>query len=188
MSTKVNDANSLLAARIRQQREARGWSIGQLAQRAGVSKGMISKIERAEASPTAALLGRLSGALSVTMSALLSGYESLSREVRRADAQPLWKDPDTGYQRRQVLVAQGMPLELVEVELPARATVDMPASAYAFIRQAIWVLAGRLTFIEGKKTNHLDAGDCLEMGEPAACRFENRSDQLCRYLVLVLRR
>jgi transcriptional regulator with XRE-family HTH domain len=188
MSKIVNDPTSLLAARLRQQRETRGWSIGQLADRAGVSKGMISKIERGEASPTAALLGRLSGALSVTMSALLSGYETLSRNVRRADAQPLWTDPETGYQRRQVLVAQGMPLELVEVELPAHSTVDMPASSYAFIRQAIWVLAGRLTFTEGRTTNLLEAGDCLELGEPAACRFENRGDQACRYLVVVLRR
>jgi len=188
LSTIMNDTVTSLAARLRQQREARGWSIGQLAEKAGVSKGMISKVERGEASPTAALLGRLSGALSVTMSALLAGYESISRDVRKASAQALWTDPETGYQRRQVLIAQGMPLEIVEVELPANTAVDMPASAYAFIRQAFLVLSGRLTFTEGRIRHELDAGDCLELGDPAACRFENLSEQPCRYLVIVLRR
>jgi transcriptional regulator with XRE-family HTH domain len=187
MSTIVNDPTPLLAARLKQQREARGWSIGQLAERADVSKGMISKIERGEASPTAALLGRLSGALSVTMSALLAGHESVSPDVRRVGAQHIWTDPETGYERRQVLAGQRMPLELVEVVLPPKAVVDMPASAYAFIRQAIWVLAGQLKFVEGKSVKQLRQGDCLELGEPAPCRFENATDKPCRYLVAVVR-
>ncbi len=51
-----------IAERIRLEREDRGWSLSELAERSGVSKAMISKIERCEASPTATVLGRLSGA------------------------------------------------------------------------------------------------------------------------------
>jgi len=78
MSTIVNypeDPTQSLAARIALEREARGWSLADLAERSGVSKAMISKIERAEASPTAALLGRLSGAFGLTMSTLLARAE-----------------------------------------------------------------------------------------------------------------
>ena len=187
MSNMVDDPTPRLAARLKREREARGWSLGQLATRAGVSKAMISKIERGEASPTATLLGRLSGALSLTMSALLAEPGTTRRGFWRLADQPSWVDPETGYRRRQILVGADMPLELVEVELPPGASVGMPASAYAFIRQAIWVLAGCLWFTEGDTVYELRTGDCLELGAPAACRFENRAELLCRYLVAVLR-
>ena len=57
------DPTEGLARRLRLEREARGWSLAELAARSGVSKAMISKIERDEVSPTAALLGRTSGAI-----------------------------------------------------------------------------------------------------------------------------
>ena len=75
MSTIVNDPTAPLAARIALERQARDWSLGDLAERSGVSKAMISKIERGEASPTATILGRLSGAFGLTLSALLARAE-----------------------------------------------------------------------------------------------------------------
>src|SRR6476646_1353514 len=111
MSTIVDSIDSRVAARIRGERTARRWSLDDLADRSQVSKAMISKIERAEASPTAALLGRLSGAYGLTLSTLLAEAESTrSGPLRQAD-QPVWRDPATGYLRRQV-AAPGFPVEL----------------------------------------------------------------------------
>jgi uncharacterized cupin superfamily protein len=76
----------------------------------------------------------------------------------------------------------------VEVELPASARVSMPRESYLFIDQQIWVLDGHLRFIEGEQTHELDAGDCLQLGEPAACLFENPTDSPCRYLVAIRKR
>src|SRR5437764_460660 len=67
MSTIVDSVDSTIAARVRGERTVRRWSLDELAERASVSKAMISKIERAEASPTAALLGRLSAAFGLTL-------------------------------------------------------------------------------------------------------------------------
>lgn len=151
---------------------------------------MIHKIERGESSPTAALLGRLSGAFGLTLSELLARAEG-SRGVRllRGGAQMLWKDPESGYLRRQVAPVPGstLPLELVQVELPAGATVSFPASAYTFIGQLIWVLKGRLTFVEGRMSHELGPGDCLELGPPVDRCFRNASRAPCEYLVAVLR-
>jgi len=78
MSIIIDDGlDSRLGARIRLERERRGWSLTELAQRSGVSRAMINKVERGDASPTASLLGRLSGLL-----ASLSQFCSL--EPRRA--------------------------------------------------------------------------------------------------------
>ena len=50
MSNIEDKAGAGLAQRIRSEREARGWSLADLAGRADVSKAMLSKVERAEAS------------------------------------------------------------------------------------------------------------------------------------------
>ena len=188
MSTIVDDPTPLIAARLRAERKARGWALDELAQRSGVSKAMISKIERGEASPTAALLGRLSGAFGLTLSALLAQAEEHGRNLLRAADQPRWRDPQTGYVRRQVSAPSDPPLDIIQVELPAGAAVSFPASAYTFIRQLIWVLDGRLTFVEGETAHHLHAGDCLRLGPPADCVFRNEGRKTCRYVVVVARR
>lgn len=187
MSTITDDPTPALARRLRIEREARDWSLSDLAERSGVSKAMISKIERGEASPTATLLGRLSGAFGLTLSSLLARAERSEDRLMRASDQPLWRDPDTGYIRRQLSAPSDVPLDLVEVSLPAGATVDYPASAYMFIRQLIWMLEGDLRFTEGPATHDLAAGDCLTLGPPSDCRFE-AGPAGCRYLVAILRR
>ncbi len=188
MSTIVLDPTPYIAARVRTERKVREWSLAELAKQSSVSKAMISKVERGEASPTAALLGRLSGAFGITVSALLARAEQQSGRLVRAADQPRWRDPSTGYIRTQVSAPADMPLELTHVDLPPGARVAFPASAYAFIRQLIWLLAGKLTFVEGDVTHELAPGDCLELGAPADCEFRNESSDTCSYLVVVVRR
>ena len=182
---------SHLASRLRAEREARGWSIGDLAARSGVSRAMISKVERNEASPTAALLGRLSGAFGLTLSTLLARSESdASGEDRlmRAARQPRWSDPMTGYVRRAVSPPGVLP-ELVQVELPPGARIDYPASAFTFLRgQCIWVLAGALDFVEGATTHRLRRGDCLALGPAMACSFVNPSESAASVYLVALTR
>jgi len=177
-----------LASAVQEARQARGMSVGTLAERSGVSRAMIGKVERGEAQPTAALLGRLSGAFGMTLSELIARAEQDGNRLVRAAAQPIWTDPVSGYVRRAVSPVAGGPLELVEVELPAGARVDYPTETYAFIHQQIWVLDGRLRFHEGELVHELDAGDCLQLGPPAACAFVNPTGARCRYLVALTRR
>jgi transcriptional regulator with XRE-family HTH domain len=187
MSTIVNDPTQPLAIRIAIEREARGWSLADRAERSSVSKAMISKIERGEASPTATLLGRLSGAFGLTLSALLARAEHGGNRLVRAAEQPQWQDPASGYIRRQVSPRSDLPLELIRVELPAGAAVTFPASSYTFIRQMMWVLKGKLTFVEGETVHDMEPGDCLLLGPPTDCTFKTRGREACLYLVVVMR-
>ncbi|HEX2114689.1 MAG TPA: XRE family transcriptional regulator [Alphaproteobacteria bacterium] len=187
MSDIVNDVSERLSARLKAERERRGWSIADLAKRSGVSKAMISRVERHEASPTAALLGRLSGAFGLTLSALLSRLEDSDERLRRAAEQPVWTDPGSGYVRRQISPTGTMPLELTQVRLPPGARVAFPASSYAFIRQLIWVQKGTLAFREGSDRHRLRAGDCLALGPPQDCEFSNEGNGECVYVVAVAR-
>jgi transcriptional regulator with XRE-family HTH domain len=182
------DPTPLIARRLRDERSRRGWTLDDLAQRAGVSKAMLSKLERCEASPTATLLGRISGALGMTLSTLLAADDARGARLVRREAQPTWRDPDTGYLRRQVSPLSDLPVQLIEVEFPPGAEVAYPAAAFAFIRQAIWVIAGTLDFAEGTQLHRLRPGDCLELGSAADCVFANRARAPCRYLVAVVKR
>jgi len=177
-----------LAERIRAERETRDWSLADLADRSRVSRAMISKIERGEASPTAALLGRLSGAFGLTLTTLLSRAEEHGKRLCPRNNQATWRDPETGYLRRAIVSIREFPLEITEIVLPPDATVAFPREAYLFIRQAIWVMEGALEFTEGVLTHRLSEGDSFVLGEPEACRFHNAGKRPCRYLVVVLRR
>lgn len=75
------DPADAIAFMLKQEREARKWSLADLAQRSGVSKAMISKIERREASPTATVLGRLSGAFGVPLSVLIASAEKAAERL-----------------------------------------------------------------------------------------------------------
>ena len=176
-----------------------------LAGASGVSRAMISKVERGESSPTAVLLGKLSAALELSVSELLTGArlgegpQSAERpapeagggdgagRVRRAEDTPHWRDPETGYLRRQISTA-GFPAAVTEVVLPPRTRVPYPAAAYAFIAQLVWVLSGRLTLADGSVRRVLAAGDTFELGEPRSREFRNETDEECRYVVVVTRK
>ena len=181
------DPVQAIAARLKLERESRAWSLADLAEQAGVSKAMISKIERGEASPTATVLGRLSGAFGLPLSVLLALAESQQDRLVPQQQQPVWTDPETGYTRR-ALSPREAPVELLEVILPPGVRVPYPASAFAFQYQQIWLLSGRLDFQEGAVLHHLGQGDCLMLGPPADCVFFNPSQEPARYLVALSRR
>jgi transcriptional regulator with XRE-family HTH domain/quercetin dioxygenase-like cupin family protein len=233
MSTIV-DAMTAFGERLRAERHARGWPIERLAAGSGVSRAMISKIERGESSPTAVVLGKLSAALELSVSELLApaspgavnlpgdraGAEAVNLPgghavpgavnlaggqagagdgtrladdqaraggvVRRAADTPEWRDPDTGYLRRQVSTPR-FPAAVTEVTLPPGARVPYPAGAYAFIAQLVWVLSGQLTLTDGPAVHALAAGDTFELGEPRPREFRNDGAGECRYLVVVTR-
>jgi transcriptional regulator with XRE-family HTH domain len=190
--------------RLRAARRVRGWPIERLASASGVSRAMISKIERGESSPTAVVLGKLSAALELSIAELLAatpaaqagaeagagtpppGQAPAGGRVRRAAAAPEWRDPDTDYLRRQLSTPQ-FPAAVTEVMLPAGARVPYPAGAYAFIAQLVWVQSGQLTLADGPAVHVLSPGDTFELGEPRPREFRNESAAECRYLVVVTR-
>lgn len=182
-----DDTGTLIARRIRLERDARGWSQAELAGRSGVSKATVSKIERGEMSPTAVILVRLAGAFDLTLAGLLLRAEGEGARVSRAAEQPVWRDPDTGYLRTQVFARADHPLELALIELPALQRVTLPAASYTHIRQVVWMQRGELVVVEGGLRHVLNAGDCLGFGAPSEVTLANETRSACTYAVLLAR-
>ena len=187
MDTIIDDLSNRLAQRIRLERDSRGWSLADLAESSGVSKATISKIERSEVSPTAVVLVRLANAFDLTLAGLMLRAEAQAERVSRAAEQPVWRDPETGYLRRQVFSRPDHPIEIIRVEMPAKQRVTLPASSYAHIRQILWVLSGALVITEAGQRHELGTGDCLGFGPPSEVTFANETAAPCTYVVALAR-
>jgi transcriptional regulator with XRE-family HTH domain len=189
MSTIVDDLAEIerrIAARLRERREALCLSLDELAGRSGVSRAMISKVERCAASPTAALLGRLCNGLGITLSSLMASAEHAPEPLARAAGQPQWRDPATGLLRTAVSPGgTGSAVEIVRVELPAGAAVAYEAQRHLDYAQHVLVLDGRLSLDVGARRFALAAGDCLFMRPSEPLRFANEARRPCRYLVVL---
>lgn len=187
MDTLEDETGARLAARIRLERERRGWSLANLAARSDVGKATISKIERGDTSPTAGVLVRLAAAFDLTLASLLVRAEAGADRLIRAADQPIWRDPDTGYLRRQVFLRPDHPLEIVEVTMPPGKSAVLPAASYAFIRQVVWLTEGELVVTDADGRHALAAGDCLGFGPPADVTISNDSHAPARYVVALAR-
>jgi transcriptional regulator with XRE-family HTH domain len=190
--TAADVTSERIARRVQALRRQRGLSLAALAQRCKVSRSMISLIERAESSPTAVVLDRLAVGLGVTLASLFEdrgGSAAAGPLVRRA-AQPAWRDPDSGYLRRNLSPAHaGAPLQLVQVELPPGASVSYDSTLREHpVHQQVWVLQGALEMRVGDDEHHLDRGDCLALTLDRPTAFANAGQKPVRYLVAIVSR
>ncbi len=179
--------DELIASRVAFHRSAQGLSLAALAEVAGVSKATISKIERRQTSPTAAILGRLAAGLGVPLTELLAEEPAAPGALCRRAEQELWRDPATGYSRRQVAgrdPASGT--ELVEIQLPAGARVSYPRWNGTPYRQRLWLVEGTLEVRYGEDVHRLARGDRLDFGVDRPLAFAAPGRSGCRYLLLVL--
>ena len=178
-----------IASGIKHRREAMSLSVNDLALRSGVSRAMISKIERVEASPTAALLGRLCNALGITLSSLIASAEATpSFPLSKVKDQLSWRDPETGLRRTMVSpMNTGSRVEIAQLELPPNASVSYGRQQVAQYEQHILVLEGTLSLTTGAQQIELAAGDCLYQQVGPAHRFANEARRVCRYLVVICR-
>lgn len=188
------DVNERLARRLVQLREERGLTIEAMAARSGVSRAMISRIERAESSPTATVLNKLATGLGVLLPTLFTPDSYAEPRLQQRNpvvsrkGQPEWKDPDTGYTRRTLTPSTGQqPLQLSEIHFPAgaRVTFENAFGANA-VHQQIWMLDGHLDIHLDRETSHLKPGDCMAMKLDSPITFHNPGTRAARYLVAIL--
>ncbi|MCD2172601.1 helix-turn-helix domain-containing protein [Rhizobium sp. C4] len=168
-------------------RMARAMTLDQLATASGVSRAMISKIERGEASPTAVLLARLLAPLKETLSGFFAAASEAPSPLRRLGEQPVWRDPETGYVRRAVSPPGfAIATDLVDVTLPPGARAAMPpVVSEPQQTQYVWLLEGRLIMECDGARHAMEAGDCLYMTLSQGTVFENPGSQACRYAVIL---
>lgn len=196
-----------IAQRLKTLRSEGHLTLQDLASRSGVSRAMISKIERAEASATAALLHKLCTALDTNLSDLLVPAPGQSNPIMRRAQRMRWQDPATGFVRESVTPrVSASKVEAVEVSLPPKTVVHYQSnSAHNPLQGSSHQMSGgysqyiiaqtdglRITQSNpaGMKTGlaatiYLIAGDSMYMEPSGEFSFENGLDTPCKYLVII---
>jgi transcriptional regulator with XRE-family HTH domain len=152
----------LIAQRLKGLRAERGWSLDELARRAGVSRASLSRLENAEVSPTASVLGKLCTAHGLTMSRLMRLVEDDFTPLTRRDMQVVWTDPTVGFRRRQVSPpARPLAGEVLECELGPDARIAYDHPPQPGLEHHLLLIEGQLTVSVDGHTYELQPGDCL---------------------------
>lgn len=183
----ADPTSARIARRVSALRRQRGLSLEALGQRCNVSKSMISLIERGESSPTAVVLERLAAGLGVALASLFDDDAAPPSPLSRRDAQVQWRDPASGYVRRNLSPPNHpSPLQLVAVELPpgARVMYDSVART-APMHQQVLVLQGVVEATSGGDLVRLEPGDCLAMRIDRNNGFHNPGRTAARYIVAI---
>ena len=182
-----SSVNGRIAQQVRLLRSERGLSLDALSNQCGVSRSMLSLIERGETSPTAVVLDKLAAGLGVPLASLFDDPASITEPVARFADQVTWRDPHSGYLRRNVS-PEGLqsPTRIVDVTFPPRARVTYEAGARTpAVVQQIWVLDGRMEVTYGADSYQLEAGDCLAVPLDSPNSFHNPGDVPARYAVVL---
>ena len=178
-----------IAGRMRALRTEHGLSLEQLAEKAGVSRSMLSLIERGESSPTAVVLDKVASGFGVPVAVFFEEPTAKADPLCRATSRQPWCDPQTGY-LREVLSPPGItsPFQLVQVTFPPGATIQYEGSSRArSYHQQIWIQEGRIEVSYGSNMYRLEEGDCLAMevdGRPTSLR--NPTRKRARYALVIM--
>lgn len=148
---------------------------------------MISLVERGESSATAVVLERLSAALGVSLATLFDEPAVSRVPVSRRADQLEWRDPASGYLRRNVS-PKGFPspFQIVDVTFPPGAHVAYETAGRARVtHQQVWVIRGVIEIALGSELFELRSGDCLAMVLDRPIAFQNRTRKTAHYCVVI---
>jgi len=189
MQELIPDLNQRIAERVRELRAAKGLSLEALAAKSGVSRSMISLVERGESSPTAVVLERLATGLGVMLASLFDApaAQAPANPVARHADQLQWQDPASGYLRRNISPpGVPQPIQIVEVHFPPGGRVAFETGARdARVHQQVWVLEGAIDITVGDTRHALRQGDCLAMQLDQPTMFHNPTRKPARYAVVI---
>jgi transcriptional regulator with XRE-family HTH domain len=192
MSSKASapapdEINQRIARRVAALRRSKALSLDALAERSGVSRSMISLIERAQTSATAVVLERLAAGLGVALASLFEVERAAPGPLMRRAEQAEWRDPASGYLRRNVSPPDHpSPLRIVDVAFPPGKRVVLEGtSPDTAIEQQVWVLDGTMEIRLDGQAYRLAAGDCLAMRIAGPIEYRNPTRQPARYAVVI---
>ncbi|MFC4315904.1 helix-turn-helix domain-containing protein [Rhizobium alvei] len=185
-----NDATEFdlrIAVRLKKLRNDAGLSLDELAERSGISRATLSRLENGEVSPTAHVLGRLCPVYSLPMSRLISMVEQDFVPLVRPADQWLWSDPATGFRRRSISPpSNSLAGEVIACELDPGVVIDYPAPARRGLEHHLLMQAGRLEMTVDGQIHALEAGDCLRYQLNGPTRFEAGRESGACYLLFIV--
>ena len=180
-----------LGNRIKSLRTDAGLTLERLAAQSGVSRAMLSKVERGEKSPTLAIVARIAGGFKISLSTLLGAQTDQSDVVVIRSAERLsFKDPESGFERSVLSPAHldnGVEVVLHRIP-PGRSSGVLPPYAVPTEKYLV-VHEGQLTVYVDNKPHVLKAGDSMYFEVKSPYRFVNDDGHsACSYYMVIVRK
>jgi transcriptional regulator with XRE-family HTH domain len=179
-----------VGARLKRLRTQAGLTLEEFAAKSGVSRAMLSKVERGEKSPTLAVIARIGQGLNVSMSTLMGAEPDPAQvAVIRAPNRLTFKDPETGFERHTLSpthVDSGIEFLLHRIP-PGKSSGELPAYASPTEKYLV-VHSGQLTVQIGNVCHVLEAGDSFFFDVREPYSFINAGKTLCAYYLVIARR
>jgi transcriptional regulator with XRE-family HTH domain len=182
----VDAVTEAVAGHVRALRQARGWSLDELAGRSGVSKGMVVQIEAGRTNPSIGILCRIADAFGVTVARLLETGPSRPVRVSDAGSAPmLWRGDRGGFAR--LLVGRSEPefVELWEWRLQPGDAHDS-ADHTPGTRELVHVLDGELIVTVQGADHRVRAGETIDFLADKAHGYRNGGGSPVRLLMVVI--
>jgi quercetin dioxygenase-like cupin family protein len=163
-------------------------TLDDLSASAGVSRAMLSEIERGVKNPTIRVVSQIAAGLGCTVSELLGETPSPAESVwvtRRAERRVLL-DPRSGVERHLLSPAfQARGVEVLWYSIPPGAeTGEFPPHRRG-VFEHITVVEGRLRCALGEEVVHLLTGDSVSFPADLSHAFRNEGTTPCRYLLII---
>lgn len=174
-----------LGLRIRARRRAQGLALEQLAELSGVSRSMLSDVERGAKTPTVLVLDRLATALGTSIARLLDEPAGDALVLLRNAQQRVVRDP-AGWERRILSpVLPGVAFEFMRTVLGPGVGAGEFSPHQSGSREYVAIEYGRLMLTIDGHVSTLDGGDSVYF--PGDCRhgFANNGDVDCVYYLVM---
>jgi transcriptional regulator with XRE-family HTH domain len=176
-----------IAQRLKGLRAERGWSLDELARRSNVSRATLSRLENAEVSPTANVLGKLCATYGLTMSRLMYMVEDDFVPLIRRSIQSVWIDQTIGFRRRSVSPpAQALAAEALECELASGTRITYDRSPRSGLEHHLLLIEGQLEVSVNGQTYDLRPGDCLRYQLFGPSAFATPEQCGARYILFMV--
>jgi len=175
-----------LGGRVRELRRRRDLTLEELAGLSGVSRAMISKLERGEKNPTLVVAARLAEGLGVTLSQLAGMEERREVVVVPREKRMVMRDPETGFERQLLspnFVGRGV--EFIRSEIPENSTSGEFPPHRQGVEEHIVVERGSLRAMLAGEEYFLGEGDALYFEADMPHRFDNVGKGTCSYYLVI---
>ncbi|NOX74313.1 MAG: helix-turn-helix domain-containing protein [Alphaproteobacteria bacterium] len=159
-----------LAKRLKETRKSKGLSLEATANLSGVSRSMLSQIERGQSSPTVATLWSLTRALQVDFAGLLDEGDAGStiKEIMRANRTPTIDSQGEGCRIRILSPPdQAGRLEVYEIRFAANGALISEPHRQGCVEH-MSVLQGALSVVAGDEDAELGEGDTIRYAADVA--------------------
>jgi transcriptional regulator with XRE-family HTH domain len=176
---------SAIGLRVKQERQARRWTLDQLADAAGVSRRMVVNVEQGAANPSVGILLRISDALGIGLPALVEPPQRRSVKVTRAgEGAVLWSSESGG---RGVLVAGTQPPDVLELWDWTLSPGDAHASEAhsSGTKELLQVHEGTVTVEVAGESLSLEAGDAITFDGDLSHSYTNPGTEPARFSLAV---